>query len=221
MVFAIQIKKEMIMDKILKKIIWVSILAPAAYLAIAWKGLPEKVAMHYDLKGNADRYGNKNELLVMLLILTAVNVLVFLLLTNAYRIDPKKNAGENKSRFSRIAFAVSVFIAAVLCLIIYSSTHPDTKLNASFLLAGIGLLFAFIGNYMYNIKPNYFAGIRLPWTLENEDNWKKTHLLAGKLWFAGGLLLAVLCLFTPTGGFYYCFLFSDKYYYNNTLHLFL
>jgi uncharacterized membrane protein len=50
---------------------------------------------------------------------------------------------------------------------------------------------------MHNIKPNYFAGIRLPWTLENEENWKKTHLLAGKLFFAGGLLIAILCLLTP------------------------
>jgi len=62
---------------------------------------------------------------------------------------------------------------------------------------GVGLLFAVLGNYMYNIKPNYFAGIRLPWTLHNDENWKKTHLLGGKLMFAGGLLIAVLCLFTP------------------------
>jgi len=61
----------------------------------------------------------------------------------------------------------------------------------------VGLLFAVVGNYMYNIKPNYFAGIRLPWTLENEDNWKKTHMLAGKLWFAGGLLVALTALFLP------------------------
>lgn len=184
------------MDKLLKKIIWLFVLAPAIYLAFRWNNLPEKVPMHYDLKGNIDRYGNKNELLVMLLIITAVNLLVFFLLTNAYRID-KKNGKENKSRYFRIAFVVSVFIAAVQCLIIYSSTRADLKFSASLLLAGIGLLFAFMGNYMYNIKPNYFAGFRLSWTLKNEENWKKTHLLAGKLWFAGGLFLAVICLFLP------------------------
>jgi uncharacterized membrane protein len=47
---------------------------------------------------------------------------------------------------------------------------------------------------MYNIKPNYFAGIRLPWTLENEDNWKKTHQLAGRLWFFGGVIFAAIAL---------------------------
>ena len=64
------------------------------------------------------------------------------------------------------------------------------------IFSGVGLLFAVIGNYMPNLKPNYFAGLRLPWTLENEDNWRKTHRLAGKLFFSGGLILAIICLFT-------------------------
>jgi uncharacterized membrane protein len=56
-------------------------------------------------------------------------------------------------------------------------------------------MIAALGNYMYNIKPNYFAGFRLPWTLESEENWKYTHRLAGRMWFAGGLLLTVLAFF--------------------------
>jgi uncharacterized membrane protein len=47
---------------------------------------------------------------------------------------------------------------------------------------------------MYNIKPNYFIGIRLPWTLENDDNWKHTHRLAGISWFIGGIISAILSL---------------------------
>ena len=185
------------MDKFLKRIIWLFIIAPAVYLAIVWNTVPEKVAMHANLNGEIDRYGSKNELITMTLILTLVNVAIYLLLPQVYRIDPKRFAAENKSRLYRIAFAVSVFIAAVLCLLIYSSIHENLKFSARFILAGVGLLFAVLGNYMYNIKPNYFAGIRLPWTLNNDENWKKTHLLGGKLMFAGGLLIAVFCLFSP------------------------
>jgi uncharacterized membrane protein len=50
---------------------------------------------------------------------------------------------------------------------------------------------------MPNLRPNYFAGFRLPWALENENNWKKTHAVAGRLWFGGGLLIAITCPFLP------------------------
>ena len=195
MVTSNQIKKEIIMDKFLKRIIWLFIIGPAVYLAIVWNTVPETVALHANLKGEVDRYGSKNELIILTIILTVVNAAVYLLLPQVYRIDPKRFAAENKSRLYRIAFAVSVFIAAVLCLLIYSSIHDNMKFSSRFILAGVGLLFAVIGNYMYNIKPNYFAGIRLPWTLNNDENWKKTHLLGGKLMFGGGLLIAVICLF--------------------------
>jgi len=119
------------------------------------------------------------------------------LLSNIHRINPKKHAAENKGRLFRIAFAVTMFISALVCLIIYMSTYSETKFFFRFIFAGLGLLFSIIGNYMHNIKSNYFAGFRLPWTLENEENWRKTHLLGGKIWFAGGLLITVICLFTP------------------------
>jgi len=184
------------MDKFLKRVIWLFIIGPAVYLTIVWNSIPETIAMHFNLKGEPDRYGNKNELITMTIILTAVNIAVYLLLPQVYRIDPKRYAAENKSRLHRIAFAASVFIAAVLCLLIYTSVHENIKTSGRFITVGLGLLFAVIGNYMHNIKPNYFAGIRLPWTLSNDENWKKTHLLGGKLMFGGGLFIAVISLFT-------------------------
>ena len=185
------------MDKFLNRVIWLFIIAPSIYLAIVWNTIPDIVPLHVNLKGVVDRYGSKNELITMTLILTAVNVLVYLLLPQVYRIDPKRYAAENKTRLHRIAFAVSIFIAAALCLLIYSSIHGDMKFSTRFILSGAGLIIAVVGNYMYNIKPNYFAGIRLPWTLNNDENWRKTHMLAGKLMFGGGLLIAVICLFIP------------------------
>jgi len=181
------------MEKFLKKIAWLIICIPAIYLAIIWRSLPASIPMHYDLQGNIDRYGDKSELLIMILILTAVNVAVYLLLPNIYRIDPKKYAAENKSRLYRISFAVVVFLAAVLCMIIHSSIGGNIQTDGRFMISGMGLLFAVIGNYMYTIKPNYVAGFRLPWTL----NWRRTHLLGGKLFFGGGLLIAVCSLFAP------------------------
>lgn len=78
----------------------------------------------------------------------------------------------------------------------YATVHHGLKLD-KVLLPLIGLLLAFIGNMMHSIKPNYFAGVRTPWTLENEDNWRSTHRLAGKLWFIGGITITFLTLLLP------------------------
>lgn len=187
------------MKKILSIIVWFIFLVPGIYLLSIWQTIPAKVPMHYNLEGEADRYGNKTELVLMLAIITGVNIGVYLLLSNVHRIDRKKYAQENKDRMHRMAFVVSVFISALLCILIYSSANEmsSIKFLPGIVFSAIGILFSFIGNYLYNIKPNYYAGFRVSWTLNNEENWKKTHHVAGKLWFIGGLLIAILCLLLP------------------------
>jgi len=53
----------------------------------------------------------------------------------------------------------------------------------------MGVLFVIIGNYLPKCKQNYTIGIKIPWTLNNEENWNKTHRFAGWLWTACGLLV--------------------------------
>lgn len=197
MVPAIQNQKKIIMNKYFKILIWPIAIIPLLYLLIIWKSLPEKIAIHFDLQGHPDRYGDKNELLLMIAILSAMSIGLFFILSNIYRIDPKKYAAENKDRLVRMAFVISIFMSAMCCFIIYSSAKEGFELGIRYVFAGVGLLFCFIGNYMHTIKPNYFAGFRIPWTLNNEENWRKTHLLGGKVWFAGGLVITILCLVLP------------------------
>ncbi|HMR91650.1 MAG TPA: SdpI family protein [Chitinophagaceae bacterium] len=186
------------MNRLGKLLIWPVFAAPAIYLGLVWKKLPDTVPLHFNIKGEPDRYGSKTELLVVMGVMLVVNILVYLLLTNIHRIDPKKKyTAENLPKMKRLAMVIACFMSVIACIIIFSTEQQAFKMSAGYILAAIGLLFSFIGNYMYSIKPNYFAGLRLPWTLEDEDNWKKTHQLAGKLWFAGGIVLAVLALLLP------------------------
>jgi len=185
------------MTRYFKYLIWPIALVPLVYLLSIWQGLPEEMAMHFDLKGNPDRYGNKSELLIMAAALSAMSILIYFGLSNIYKIDPKKYAADNKDRLHRMGFAIAIFIVALTCFIIYSTSKGNMRMSMRYIFAGIGLLLCLMGNYMHTIKPNYFAGLRLPWTLNNEDNWRKTHLLAGKLWFIGGLAIAILCLLVP------------------------
>jgi len=89
---------------------------------------------------------------------------------------------------------VVVFITCIT-IIILSWTVKQHTVGLNLILVMMGLLLAYMGNILHSIKPNYFAGFRLPWTLESEENWKVTHLLASKIWFAGGILIAILALF--------------------------
>ena len=177
---------------------WIAIvicLLPLAYLAFIWKTLPEVVPVHFDIHMKPDETGSKMQLWTMTGVLAGISIGVYLVLKNIYRIDPRRVKGQSATVFHKLAFGIVVFIAALSVLIIRSVQNGSGSLNLLFPL--IGLLFAFLGNNIMNIKPNYFAGIRLPWTLSDDENWRKTHRLGGKLWFAGGMLIGLTCLFLP------------------------
>lgn len=170
--------------------------APLIYLAVTWNSIPEIVPMHYDSSFKPDRMDNKSSLWLGCGILTAASVLVYLLMINLPRIDPKRKGKTPSVTFKRLAIVVVCFMAGMNMVIIFSATRNE-ELVKRILFPLIGFMFAFIGNYMSNLKPNYFAGLRLPWTLSSDYNWKKTHQLAGKLWFFGGLFAAIVSLFVP------------------------
>ena len=60
----------------------------------------------------------------------------------------------------------------------------------------LGLMFIVIGNYLPKCKQSYTMGIKLPWTLNDEENWNRTHRLGGKLWVACGLIF-IVSMFLP------------------------
>ena len=182
--------KKIIMEKFKKEIPFLAIaLIPFVYLIYIWNRLPEKVPMHWNGAGEIDRYGDKKELLVMLFMLVGITYFVFLIIPS---IDPKQKLQNMGNKLNNLRMILTLFMSGLAVCILYSVQQKSS--NPGFVFAIIGLLFAFLGNYFKTIKPNYFIGIRTPWTLENEEVWKKTHLMGGKLWFVGGLLMALTFL---------------------------
>ena len=179
-------------------------LLPLAYLAFVYDSLPQTVAVHFDFELKPDRMGNKSELWWATGVVAGVSIVTYFLLNNIHRIDPKRKNAAPSAIFHKLAFGLVIFIAAINFMIIRMA-QGDTVLQ-NFVFPLLGVMLAFIGNYMVHIKPNYFAGFRLPWTLNNNENWRKTHQLGGRLWFAGGLLIAVVSLFLPTEAAFIFFL---------------
>ena len=175
------------MEKFKKEIPFLLIaLLPFIYLAFIWNNLPDKIPMHWNGSGEIDRWGDKSELFMMLFMLTGISYFVFLIIPY---IDPKQKLQNMGNKLNNLRLILGLFMSALAIYILYSVQQKTS--NPVLIFPLIGLLFAFLGNYFKTIKPNYFIGIRTPWTLENEDVWKKTHLLGGKLWFVGGLLMAM------------------------------
>lgn len=167
-------------------------LIPFVYLVFIWNNLPETVPMHWNGKGEIDRYGSKNELWGLTAMLSGLGYFLFLIIP---KIDPKGKLDKMGNKLNNLRLMMALFMSALSMFIIYSVQQVESKPTLIFAL--IGLLFAGLGNYFKTIKPNYFIGIRTPWTLENEEVWKKTHHFGGKLWFAGGLLIFILSLIIP------------------------
>ncbi len=170
---------------------------PLIYLWFEFPLLPARVAIHFNLQGNADRYGSRQELLYAILLLCGVTMGVALLVRFLPDIDPKKKSKYSQPVFVKIGYAVLFFLSGVSILIINSTVAGHLTLDQHILFSFIALFLAYLGNLFNNLKPNYFVGIRTPWTLENETVWKKTHQLGGRIWLLGGLLVTILCWVLP------------------------
>jgi len=171
-------------------------LVPLGYLQWVYDELPAIVPMHYGADGKPNGFGPKSELFVLQAILIGASILAYLLMKFLSSIDPKKQVKAGEQTFQKLGMGLIVFFAALSLVITFAAVNKTLEIN-KLILPLTGLLFVFLGNIMYSIKPNYFAGVRTPWTLESEGNWRATHRLAGKVWVAGGIIVTVAMLVLP------------------------
>ena len=158
---------------------------------ILWNQLPDTLATHWGVSGEANGYSSKA--------FAVIGIPSFLFAIHALCLavtflDPK-----NKNQSPKV-FGIIFLICPVMSLFVCGSVYSEAlgyKLNMSTpILILVGLLFLIIGNYLPKCRQNSTIGIKIKWTLENEKNWNATHRFAGKIWAVGGILL-ILCVFLP------------------------
>ena len=182
--------------KNLKVLIITSIILLLPILAgvILWNQLPEQMPTHWNAAGEIDGWSSKAFAVFGLpLIMVAAQWLCML----GTAADPKR-----KNHSEKVLHLV-LWIIPVLSVVLHAVTYA-TALGHSVPMEVvmpilIGLIFTIIGNYMPKCKQNYTIGIKIPWTLDNEENWNKTHRFAGFLWTICGLLIMLTGFF---GGFW-------------------
>jgi uncharacterized membrane protein len=171
-------------------------LSPLGYLMFVFDSIPETFVTRFEFNNAFEEVQSRNELLITTLVLSLVSGLMYLLMRNLKVFDPKVSESTPKSSFNKLGLTITLFFVVTNYLIILAAKN-NWVINTSTALLYFGFLVMLIGNFMNNIKPNYVAGIRLPWTLKDPNNWRKTHQLAGKMWFGGGVLLIAASLILP------------------------
>lgn len=154
-----------------------------------WNRLPDVMATHFGINNEANGFSSKVFAVFGLpLLLLALEWFGALVTSH----DPKKQNISPKM-FSFVLWiipAVSLFCAATIYP--YNLGYQiDITFIAELLL---GVIFIVVGNYLPKARQNYTIGIKIPWTLANEENWNRTHRLAGYLWVIGGILMIIAAL---------------------------
>ena len=173
-----------------KKVISLSLivtLLPILVGLLLWNRLPEQLPNHWNINGQIDGWMPKAYSVFLLPCLLALGQLVLSFVTFA---DPKRR------NIHRKPLLVVLWIIPVLSFFLNSAIYLvalGVRCDVpALILTLIGVLFIFIGNYLPKLRQNYTVGIKLPWTLADEDNWARTHRLDGKLFVACGLLTLVI-----------------------------
>lgn len=176
-------KKTLILTAIL-------ILLPMLIGFIFWDKLPDQLATHFGSNGEPDGWSSKTFAVIGLPVLLVAVHLACFFITFA---DPKKQHIDPK------LFKLILWLCPVISWFGCGTTYAHA-LDMEFNITNIGtilvgVLFIIIGNYLPKARQNYTVGIKLPWTLHDEENWNRTHRLAGKLWMVCGLLFVIVSFF--------------------------
>ena len=182
--------------KHLKTLIITSILTLLPILAglYLWNQLPEQVPCHWDVNGEIDGWSSKPFFVFGLPCIMLAAQWLCVLGTAA---DPKKANHSDK------VLHLVLWIIPVLSIILSAMTYMvalghSVRVEVIMPLI-IGLVFTIIGNYLPKCKQSYTVGIKIPWTLDSEENWNRTHRFAGRLWLVCGLGIMLTAF---VGGFW-------------------
>lgn len=170
------------------------ILAMLAFSAAVYSRLPAQVPSHWGINGQIDGTMSR---LVGALFSPAIGILMWLLLLILPRIDPRRDAYAAFSGTLQLFINTLVLFFALIHVGMLGIAMGWRIDMPRLIIVGVGLLFAVLGNELGRVQPNWFVGIRTPWTLADPEVWRRTHRVGGRLFFALGLVFAVAGLLLP------------------------
>ena len=179
----------MIKDRVF---IWggLAVLATAVYTALTLPKLPDQIPVHWGVNGQPDRYSDKGSGAWFMVGMMVVLWLVFLAIP--YISTKTKSISNFRDVWDLTAIYVVAFMGMTQVITLMGPQKNFDVVRV--MMAAMCLLFTLIGNLLGKTTPNYFMGIRTPWTLESPEVWERTHRLAARLMVGGGVVGFILSL---------------------------
>lgn len=165
----------------------------ASFIATAWlyPRLPDRIAVHWGLSGQADGFADKPWApFIMPLVLLGFTLLMEL----APRLSPRSHSLVRSgvaygATFTATCILLGLAQAFILAVALGYSVSVQTAIPIA-----VGSFLMVVGNYLSKTSKNFFMGIRTPWTLANDEVWFRTHRLGGRIWVVAGAALIVTAL---------------------------
>ena len=164
-------------------------LLPCLFGIIMWNKLPNMMAIHWGADGNADGFGGKffAVFALPLIILAIMWICILITAKDNQKVD------QNVKAFRTIMWIMPI-LSCVASSCIYAAAFGKEISISVIMPLMLGIMFTAIGNYTPKMKQNRTMGIKIKWTLENEENWNATHRFGGKVWFYGGFAFMLMAL---------------------------
>jgi len=144
--------------------------------------MPERVAIHWGMSGEADGYGSR---FLGLFLIPIFSVLLLPFMLALPRLDPSRGIERFRGGYDWFVFGFLGYMAYVYGLSL--AWNLGWRFSFMRMLApAMGALFVGIGVLMREARLNWFVGIRTPWTLSSEEVWDRTHERGSRLFMVSG-----------------------------------
>lgn len=162
--------------------------------ALVYDKLPDRVPSHWNSSGEVDGYSSRA---AGAFLLPLVALGVWALLRVIPRIDPRR---ENYDKFRGtfdVIVAATVGFLCVMHIGILGFTLGLPIAVDRVVFGSIALLLILLGNFLPRARPNWFVGIRTPWTLSSDRVWERTHRVGGYAFALAGVIMLAALLLAP------------------------
>ncbi|GAA3922609.1 SdpI family protein [Chitinophaga oryziterrae] len=171
------------------------------YLGVIWPSLPATIPTNFNIEGVPERVGLKSDFLLLMIFLFLTNLMLYFLFRYIPHVEEPTLSIEPlkilQAKYYRIRFQIHIYLAVFTSVIIFMVSQGRPFVMERWVFPGVGVLIVGIGFYLRRLQPNYFVGVRTPWTLKSTDIWRQTHQMAGTLWISAGAASVIAGFFMP------------------------